>query len=382
MKSLVIWSRGSNALAARRAAEGATLLCMDERGEKALVRAGVPFRRASPSPETASAIDGVVRTWARVWGRLPLLDGRSFRELAEWKGVSLWWTGEAFFRDATEAPRCVRAAEGFLRLLETEDPAEVEGVGLTPNDALLLSRACTVRGVLYHGPAAPRPRVTPRSWDRRGRREAWAAAIGSLGGRLRAPGPGKAVLVVDPGAEATLGALGASLGGVVVPVPGLASTGSRRARAAAAEARRRLRELWQRLRASPGVHESFAHRGVAFFDLAESDLAGLLLARLPAAVRLYEAAAEWLLAARPKAVLLAVRSRDDRRTLLAAAQAAGAPSVVLRPGDAEDAERADGGPQPGQVLTGEAAADPARVEAALRAAGAEPAGARDTVGAP
>ncbi|HSB60801.1 MAG TPA: hypothetical protein VLI67_03725, partial [Vicinamibacteria bacterium] len=368
--------------AARRAAEGAAVLAIDERGEMALARAGVPFRMARPSPDTASAIESVVRTWSRVWGRLPLLDGRSFRELAEWKGVSLWWMGEAFFRDATEAPRCVRAAEAFLRLLEAEAPAEVEAVGLPPNDALLLSRACTVRGVLYHGPAAPRPRVAPRSWERRGRREAWAAAIASLGGRVRPPAPGKVVLVADPGTEAVLGGLGASVGGVVVPVPGLASAGSRRARAAAAEARRRLRELWPGLRSSPGVHESFTHRGVAFFDLAESDLAGLLLARLPAAVRLYEAAAEWLLAARPKAVLLAVRSRDDRRTLLAAAHAAGTPSLVLRPGDAEDAERADGGPQPGQVLTGEAAADPARVEAALRAAGAEPAGARDTVGAP
>lgn len=365
-------------------AEGATVLSLDERGEGALRRAGVPFRRGAAIDRPDPAVDAVVRTWARVWGRLPLVDGRSFRELVEWKGVSLWWMGEAFFRAATEAPRCVRLAETFLRLLQAERPAEVEAVGLPPGDALLLSRACTVEGVLYHGPAVPRPRVSPRAWASRGRREAWAASLRALGRRTPAADPGHALLVAEPGAEGALRPLVPALAAevVTVPLPAIAASASRRARAQAREGRRRLHELWRRLRTSPGVHESFAHRGVAFFDEAEADLAGLLLARLPAAVRLYEAAFERLAAGRPKALLLAVPSRDDRRTLLAAARAAGVPSIVLRPAEGEDAERADGGPQPEQVLTGEAAADPARVQAALRAAGAGPASARDRVEEP
>jgi len=383
MKSLVLWATGSADLAARRAKEGATLLVLDPRAEGGLEQAGLPFRRPPTSPETVDAVEAAVRTWARVWGRLPLVDGRSFRELAEWKGVSLWWMGEAFFRTSTEAPRCVRVAETFLRLLETERPTEVEAVGLPPRDTLLLSRACTVQGVLYHGPASARPRVKPSAWELRGRRESWAASLRALRGRGRALVPGRTALVGEPEDDAALAGLVTSLGDEVAVVTRPERLSSRRALAAAKGARRVLRELWQRLRASPGVHESFSHRGVAFFDLAEADLAALLLSRLPAAVRLYEAATEWLLAARPKVVLLALPARDDRRTLLAAARAAGVPSVVLRPAEGEEGERADGGPQPDRLLAGEAATDRERVLAVLRAVGgAECAVPRDRVGEP
>ena len=84
MKSLVVWASGSADLAARRVKEGATLLVLDPRAEGALEKAGLPFRRPPTSPETVDAVEAAVRTWARVWGRLPLVDGRSFRELAEW----------------------------------------------------------------------------------------------------------------------------------------------------------------------------------------------------------------------------------------------------------------------------------------------------------
>ncbi len=382
MKSLVVWASGSADLAARRAKEGATLLVLDPRAEGALEKAGLPFRRRPTSPETPDAVEAAVRTWARVWGRLPLVDGRSFRELAEWQGVSLWWMGEAFFRSATEAPGCVRVAETFLRLLETERPTEVEAVGLPSRDSLLLSRACTVQGVLYHGPSSARPRVKPSAWEVRGRRESWAASLRALRGPGRTLAPGRTALVLEPEGDGALSALLASLGEEIDVVTRIERLASRRAFAAAKGARRALRELWPRLRASPGVHESFSHRGVAFFDLAEADLAGLLLSRLPAAVRLYEAATEWFLASRPKAVLLAVPARDDRRTLLAAARAAGVPSVVLRPAEGEEGERADGGPQPDHLLTGEAATDHERVLAVLRAASAERAAPHDRVGEP
>jgi hypothetical protein len=327
-------------------------------------------------------VESAVRTWTRVWGRVPLVDGKSFREIAEWKGVSLWWMGEAFFRSATDAPRLVRAAETFLRFLEGEAPTEVEAIGLDAADALVLSRACTVKGVLYHGPASARPRRSPSVWEWQGRREAWAAALRSLRGGRVPSAPVAITLVVDPGMEEAFRPLTLSLSreSRVVSAAFLAEAASRRALAEARAARRRLRETWERLRASPGVSESFSHRGVTFFDLAGADLAGLLLVRLPAAVRLYESAREWLAAAHPRALLLAVPSRDDRRTLLAAARAAGVPSVVLRPAESEDSERADGGPQPDQLLTGEAAFDPERVGAALLATGAAPA--RDRVTGP
>ena len=367
-------------LAARRAREGAEVLLLDGGSEAPLSRAGVPCRQPAVSPEAAAAVDGAVRTWARVWGRLPLRDGRSFRELAEWKGVSLWWMGEGFFRESTEAPRCVRAVESFLRLLEAEAPAEVEAGGLLPAEALLLSRACTARGVLYHGPAAARPRVPPGAWASRGRREAWGAWLDGFRSGGPEP-PGDVPLVVDE-EDAALAPVAAALGSRVIALPAVVRAASRPARNAAREGRRRLLGLFGLLRASPGVHESFSHRGVPFFDLAEGDLAGLLLARLPAAVRLYEAAREWLAAARPRAVLVAVRSRDDRRAFFAAATAAGVPSIQLRPGEGDEADRADGGPHPGQVLTGEAALDPERVEAGLRAAGAGTAAARGSFGGP
>jgi len=221
--------------------------------------------------------------------------------------------------------------------------------------------------------------VKPKAWEIRGRRESWAASLRALRGGGRTLVRGETALVLGPEADPALPGLVASLEDGVAVVTRPERLASRRALAAAKGARRALRELWQRLRASPGLHESFSHRGVAFLDLAQADLAGLLLSRLPAAVRLYEAATEWLLAARPKAVLLAVPARDDRRTLLAAARAAGVPSVVLRPAEGEEGERADGGPQPDHLLTGEAATDRERLRAVLRAAGAEGAAPRDRV---
>lgn len=369
-KALVLWAEGSCDIAARRAAEGAVVLAVDERAETALDKAGVPHRRAG-GDRAIDAPDAAVRTWTRVWGRLPLVDGRSFREIADWKGVSLWWMGEGFFRTATEAPRCVQLVESFLGLLEAEDPAEVEAVGLPTNDALLLSRACTVKGVLYHGPAAARPRTRASAWDWQGRGEAWAASLRGLRGGRATGVPGVLALVVEPGAESAPSALLTSLGSEAqaVPLADLLSAASRPARVLAGEGRSRLRELWLRLRGSPGVHQSFNHRGVGFFDLAGADLAGLLLARLPAAVRLYEAAAEWLRRTMPPALVLAVPSRDDRRTLLAAARAAGVPSIVLRPGDGDEGERADGGPQPDHVLSGGAASDPGQVRSLVAARG-------------
>ena len=90
--------------------------------------------------------------WTKDWGRRPLLDGRSFRELFAWKGVSLWWFAELYLHHSTDAPRHVRVIESVHRILDAEAPDEVETVGLSPEDTLLVERTCTARGVLFHGP--------------------------------------------------------------------------------------------------------------------------------------------------------------------------------------------------------------------------------------
>lgn len=382
-KSLVVWAQGSADRARQAERAGATLLAWNTRGALELLRAQVPFRDGADLL-TGEPAEVAARTWARVWGRLPLLDGRSFREIAEWKGDSLWWMGEAFFRSATFAPRCVRLAETFLRLLEAEDPVEVEAAGLDPDEASLLSRAATVRGVLYHGPESARSRQRPSIWASRGRREAWAAWARGFRPKREAASPAPLAIVVAPGAEDAAAPLVAGLAGEgrVVPLVDLKDAASRRAVKEAATARRELRVLWRRLHRSPGVNESFTHRGVAFGDLAEADLAGLLLFRLPAAVRLYEAASEWLLAARPAALVLLVPSRDDRRTLLAAARTASVTSIVLRPAETDELDRADGGPQADHALSGEGAKDPERLRALLGARDPASAGAHGRVEAP
>jgi hypothetical protein len=379
----LVWAQGPLDRARKAERAGATLLAWNAPAAAELLRAQVPFRDGTDllAGEPAEA---AVKTWTRVWGRLPLLDGRSFRELAEWKGDSLWWMGEAFFRSATLAPRCVRLAETFLRLLESEDPAEVEPAGLDADEAALLSRAATVRGVLYHGPENARPRQRPSAWASRGRREAWAAwARGFHPRRVAAP-PVPLAIVVGLGAEDAAAPLVAGLAGDGhrVPLADLRDAASRRALKEAGTARRELGDLWQRLRRSPGVNESFTHRGVPFGDLAEADLAGLLLFHLPAAVRLYEAAREWLLEARPTALVLLVPSRDDRRTLLAAARATAVRSVVWRPAETDEPDRADGGPQPDHAFSGEGATGPERLRALIGAEAPASAAAHGRVEAP
>jgi len=113
-----------------------------------LERAGVPFRTLTEAVGTdgLAAADAAARTWARVWGRVPLVEGRSLRDLVEWRGTSLLWAAEVFVRTATTGPDCARTAERCLWLLERLAPTEVDGAGLTPADSLLLARACTARG--------------------------------------------------------------------------------------------------------------------------------------------------------------------------------------------------------------------------------------------
>lgn len=93
-----------------------------------------------------------------------------------------------------------------------------------------------------------------------------------------------------------------------------------------------IREGWERLRRSPALADAFSHRGVAFADLAEADLAGTMLLQLPWAVRCYEEMAAVLASVRPAVVCLYAESSGWGRAAVAACRAAGVPTVAIQHG--------------------------------------------------
>src|SRR5262249_9854847 len=105
---------------------------------------------------------------------------------------------------------------------------------------------------------------------------------------------------------------------VTVPLAALRDGETAEARQATRTARRIPDEPLGELESSPGVHEAFTHRGVAFYDLCAGDLQQLLQVALPRAVHLFEQMASLLRTASPQAVAVRAASRDERRTLLAA----------------------------------------------------------------
>jgi hypothetical protein len=302
----------------------------------------------------------------------------------EWRGVSLLWCAEVFLRDRTAGPRCARTAEVALRLLEATTPSEVDALGLARADALLLARACTVRGVLFHdpppGPGRPLALDAPAPRGALGRVIAGAFAPArppSLGALPKdATGTGGPLLAIVAGEEERV-ALGALLeaaaaelwrGVAIVSLDELSRWETRDARRAAADAEAHLRERLVRLRGSPGLVESYSHRGVGFADLAAGDLEGLLTGYLPAVVRRIEAARELVVSSRAAAVLLALPGRDERRSLVHACSTAGVAAVVVRSAAFAEggAERADAGPRPVATLEWAAGQDPRPVVARLR----------------
>jgi hypothetical protein len=383
---LVIWGGGPARAARGRLREGAAVVSWPGADVSRLQRAGVPFRAVESllGAEGLAAADGAARGWARVWGRLPLLDGKSFRELVPWRGNSLLWNASTFLVEKTAGPRCARMADLALRLLETTAPSEVDAPGLGPAEALLLGRACRARGVLFHGPvpASGRPLATavPRGgpWRKLAVLLAPSAApplpSPAAGVGLTAP----PVVVLVAGAEEgravapLLRAISADLWRSVVPVTlaELSRWETRRVHRAVSEAGAFLRALFGRLRGTPGLAESYSHRGVGFADLAARDLEALLLGHLPGAVRWIEAAVELFTSTGAAAVLLAVPGPDERRAFVHACAASGVGTIVLRLGaPAEgDTTRADGGPQPLAALDWRPGEDPEPVVARLREA--------------
>lgn len=340
--------------------------------------------------DAAAAIDDAAIAWTKAWGRRPLMDGKSFRELLVWKGVSLWWFAELYLHHSTEATRYVRLIEAYHRILEAESPDEVEAFGLSPEEALLLARTCTARGILFQGePARARGRgvatflVSLESrWNTV---KTLASAIkATLAGPPRLPSDAarRTVLFLShaafwrqrhgsgadgaqeyehyfdkliPGvaADARLQAFSVAVG----PRAAFRRRGSSdrlrdwlrlhpeggpyvhvnryttaRVLRETRRATREIRAAWERLRGSPGVHEAFSHRGVAFFDLSSPDLAATLLLQLPWAVRSYQEMAEVLDAVKPALVCLYAESSGWGRAAILAARARSVATLAIQHG--------------------------------------------------
>lgn len=340
--------------------------------------------------DAAAAIDDAAIAWTKAWGRRPLMDGKSFRELLVWKGVSLWWFAELYLHHSTEATRYVRLIEAYHLILEVEAPDEVEASGLPPEEALLLARTCTARGILFQGdPPPPRGRslasflVSLESrWNTV---KTLASAIkATLAGPPRLPSDAarRGVLFLShaafwrqrhgsgadgaqeyehyfdkliPGvaADARLQAVSVAVGPRAAfrrrgggdrlrdwlrlhpeggPYIHVNRYTTARVLRETRSATREIRAVWERLRGSPGVHEAFSHRGVAFFDLSSPDLAATLLLQLPWAVRSYEEMAEVLDAVKPALVCLYAESSGWGRAALAAARARGVATLAIQHG--------------------------------------------------
>ena len=151
--------------------------------------------------EAAEEVDAAAVRWTKEWGRRPLLDGCSFRDLYEWKGVSLWWFAELFLHHSTEATRFVRVIETVHRLLDAEAPDEMEAHGLPEDEALLAARTCLARGVLFHRGSGARAAASRRGRACGGARAGMRSRPGRRRPRRRSSGPAPAP---GPGAPVAL----------------------------------------------------------------------------------------------------------------------------------------------------------------------------------
>ena len=368
----------------------AAIVAWDEAAERGLRGRAATARTVAQilGPEAAEEVDTAAVRWTKDWGRRPLLDGCSFRDLYDWKGVSLWWFAELFLHHSTEATRFVRVIETVHRLLDAETPDEVEAHGLADDEARLVERTCLARGVLFHaGPVRRTPRRTAAAVRRRARwngAKGWAtAAKSALSGPAPAPGPGAPVALFLSHAafwrERSSGTGGAprayehyfdrlipALGESATLRPFVVAVGPRAAfrrrglgerladwlrlhgdgegyvhvnryftRRVARETRRGTalaERIWKELSGQPAVRETFSHRGVAFADLSEADLAATVLLQLPWAIRSYEEMAAVLEAVRPAVVCLYAESSGWGRAALAACRAARVPAVAVQHG--------------------------------------------------
>jgi len=395
LKTLVVVGSAAAARArARRGIQpGPVLVAWTDEAASALRSAGAPGRAVSEyvSREDQDRIDEAAIAWTKGWGTRSVWDGRSIRDLLVWKGVSLWWFAELFLHHSTACPRYVRLIETFFRVLEAERPDEVDAEGLREYDAVLLGRACTALGILFHGPVRPRAqplRLRTGRVSLRARLDVLRCAVTAGKTALAGPPPAPPadarplVLFLSHAAfwrerrDAERGETAEYEHYFDRILPEVAAAGDLRAFVVAvgprAAFRRRgvsdrlaewarlhpesgpyvhvnrftsprvlgevrrasavARRAWRALRRSAGLSEAFSHRGVGFADLAGPDLAGTLLRQLPWAVRSYEEMTEALLATRPAVVCLYAESSGWGRAAIAACRAAGVPTVAIQHG--------------------------------------------------
>jgi hypothetical protein len=388
MKTLVFCGRNVNVSRLRRD-DGLAMACCGKAAER-LERAGISFRRAWDYVDV-DTLDERAMSWTKAWGRAPLVDGRSFRDLLSWKGVSLWWFAEIYLYHCTRVPNWVRLIETVERILEVEAPDEVQANGLSAEDEVLVGRVCQGRGVLDHcRRRPPRVRLAVRRWriataSRWNTLKMLATVVKAVaGGRPRhAPSPNaRPVLFVshaafwrtrrdpDPGEPATYEHYFDRLIPAVDATPGLRSFVIALGPGAAFRRRRRsdrlrdwlrpqgatrhylhvnrytrpavAREVWRatgeirracrRLAASSGVRAAFTHKGVLLADLAAPDFAATLLLQLPWAVRSFEEMSAVLNDARPALACLYAESSGWGRATIASCRRAGVPTLALQHG--------------------------------------------------
>ena len=317
MRTLVFWGDAPLARARARAEQGDLILLWGRReGEGEEPR----LKSADWSEERAARVETAVAEWTRAVAEKPFLEGRPFREIFRWEGLSLWPRVERFFLSPDSAAAgCVRLVEAFGLVFETELPDEVEATGLRDDEVRLLERCCTARGVLFQGVARRRaPRVAG------GTRGAGAL---SLVGRMRALGsalspkkpkmePGALVFVrPEGGADETGDAFERLLrvareemelrvtvvgGEDGLGLVNLLDGEARRAVRAAEDAFQKALDL---LREAPSTVAAFRHDDVAFADLAAApDLEAVMKGLLPRAVRRGEGLRALLRTTSPKAL--------------------------------------------------------------------------------
>jgi hypothetical protein len=390
MKTLVIWAQGSSRLARAKHRQGAEIVAWRE--DAALRTAGVPFHEAVDllGVVALDEIDEAAMAWNKAWGRRRLVEGKSFRELVQWRGLELWWFAELYLHHSTAIGRYVRSIESWRRLLKQELPTEVEAVGLSREEELLLARTCTELGVLYHRrPRVPRLRLFARTrWTvlrcRWNHAKTWAASIKAwLGGAPFRPADSKRRTVLflshaafwrcrrdavtgashdyehyfdrlipavqsDPALASYVVAVGPEAAfrrrswrirlrewlrvrhsGAYVPVNRFARAS---VRGELAKATRALRRQWKSLRGAPGLQASLTHEGVGFGDLARPDFAATMLLQLPWAVRSILEMRAVLDHVRPAALCLYAESSGWGRAALAACRETGTPTVAMQHG--------------------------------------------------
>ncbi len=390
MKTLVIWAQGSSRLARRKHRQGAEIIAWRE--DVALRTAGVPYREATDllGVVALDEIDEAAMAWNKAWGRRRLVEGKSFRELVQWQGIELWWFAELYLHHSTAIGRYVRSIESWRRILKQELPNEVEAVGLSRDEELLLARTCTAMGVLFPGvPRVPRLRLLARTRRTQlGARwisaKTWAASIKAwLCGAASSPAdrgrrtvlflshaafwrsrcdpatgegcdyehyfdrlipavekdPALAsyVVAVGPRAAFRRRGLGTRLrdwlrvsgGGAYVPINRFTRAPVRHELRRASRA---IRRQWKSLRNAPGLQASFTHEGVGFGDLARPEFAATMLLQLPWAVRSMLEIRAVLAHVRPSVLCLYAESSGWGRAALAACRQTGTPTVAMQHG--------------------------------------------------